>query len=151
MEQNKGKTSKSISILDKDYIQWVKRLVERYRQSQIKAAIKVNAEQLRFNWLLGRDIVEMHVEERWGESVIEQLSRDLKAEMLGVEGLSVTNLRYCWRFYLLYSKAIAIRPQFGGETPKAFSTKFAPKLRANCRSHQKCNNWKTFSQCLGAP
>ena len=77
--------SKSISILDKDYIQWVKRLVERYRQNQIKAAIKVNAEQLRFNWLLGRDIVEMHVEERWGESVIEQLSRDLKAEMLGVK------------------------------------------------------------------
>ena len=128
MEQNKGKTSKSISILDKDYIQWVKRLVERYRQSQIKAAIKVNTEQLRFYWLLGHDIVEMHVEERWGESVIEQLSRDLKAEMLGVEGLSVTNLRYCRRFYLLYSKAIAIRPQVEGETIKSLFDEIRPQV-----------------------
>ena len=107
--------SKSINILDKEYVQWVKSLVERYRQSQIKAAVKVNTEQLRFNWLLGRDIVEMNVEQRWGENVIEQLSRDLKEEMPLVEGLSVTNLRYCRRFYLLYSNAFEIRPQVEGE------------------------------------
>ena len=29
--------SKSINILDKEYVQWMKSLVERYRQSQIKA------------------------------------------------------------------------------------------------------------------
>ena len=59
--------NKSINILDKEYLQWVKDLCGRYRQSQIKAAVKVNVEQLKFNWLLGRDIVELHVEERWGE------------------------------------------------------------------------------------
>lgn len=106
--------SKSINILDKEYVQWVKSLVERYRQSQIKAAIKVNTEQLRFNWLLGRDIVEMNVEQRWGEGVIERLSKDLKDEMPLVEGLSVTNLRYCRRFYLLYSHVFDIHPQLGG-------------------------------------
>jgi len=41
------------------------------------AAIKVNTIQLRYNWLLGRDIVEMNVEQRWGDSVIEQLSREV--------------------------------------------------------------------------
>ena len=35
--------NKSISILDKDYLQWVKELTTRYRQSQIKAAVKVNS------------------------------------------------------------------------------------------------------------
>ena len=69
--------SKSINILDKEYLQWVKDLCGRYRQSQIKAAVKVNVEQLKFNWLLGRDIVELHVEERWGESVITRLSNCL--------------------------------------------------------------------------
>ena len=49
--------SKSISIIDKDYKQWVKALVIRYRQSQIKAAVKVNKEVLRFYWELGKDIV----------------------------------------------------------------------------------------------
>ncbi|MBR6455323.1 MAG: DUF1016 domain-containing protein, partial [Prevotella sp.] len=49
--------SKSISILDKNYIQWIKDLSRRYRQSQIKAAVRVNEEMLRFYWELGRDIV----------------------------------------------------------------------------------------------
>jgi hypothetical protein len=31
---------KPISIIDKDYTQWVKELSSRYRQSQIKAAVK---------------------------------------------------------------------------------------------------------------
>jgi len=39
---------KSIGILDKDYTLWVKELVKRYRSSQIKAAIKVNRELLRY-------------------------------------------------------------------------------------------------------
>ena len=47
---------KSISILDSDYLLWVKELVKRYRSSQIKAALKVNKEMLRFYWELGRDL-----------------------------------------------------------------------------------------------
>jgi hypothetical protein len=41
--------SKSISILDRDYLQWVDELIKRYQACQIRAAVKVNAEQLRFN------------------------------------------------------------------------------------------------------
>ena len=37
-------SKKSINILDKDYIHWVKELSSRYRKSQIKAAVKVNSE-----------------------------------------------------------------------------------------------------------
>lgn len=106
---------RSITILDKDYLKWVETLISRYQQSQVLASVRVNAEQLRFNFLLGRDIVEMHVEERWGEGVIAQLSKDLKKEMPTAEGLSVTNLRYCRRFYLLYSEVVVIRPQVEGE------------------------------------
>ena len=88
--------NKSINILDKEYLQWVKNLCGRYRQSQIKAAVKVNVEQLKFNWLLGRDIVELHVEERWGESVITQLSKDLREAIPNAAGLSKRNIYY-WR------------------------------------------------------
>ncbi|MBQ9678365.1 MAG: hypothetical protein IJV44_09550 [Prevotella sp.] len=62
---------KTISILGKDYKQWVKSFVVRHHQSQIKESFEVNTEQLMYNFMLGRDIVEMHVEERWGESVIK--------------------------------------------------------------------------------
>ena len=56
--------NKSITILDKDYAQWVKTLIDRYQECQVRAAVKVNYEQLMYNFMLGRDIVEMHVEER---------------------------------------------------------------------------------------
>ena len=42
--------NKSVSILDKEYKEWVKDLALRYRNSQIKAAVKVNTEMLKFYW-----------------------------------------------------------------------------------------------------
>lgn len=107
--------NKSINILDKEYLQWVKDLCGRYRQSQIKAAVKVNVEQLKFNWLLGRDIVELHVEERWGESVITRLSKDLREAIPNAAGLSKSNIYYCRKFYLLYKDALKSFHQLGGK------------------------------------
>lgn len=107
--------NKSINILDKEYLQWVKNLCGRYRQSQIKSAVKVNVEQLKFNWLLGRDIVELHVEERWGESVITQLSKDLREAIPNAAGLSKSNIYYCRKFYLLYKDALKTFHQLGGK------------------------------------
>lgn len=106
---------KSITIMDKEYKDWILDLSQRYRRSQIKAAVKVNMEKLLFNWQLGRDIVEMHVEERWGEKVITQLSKDLRLALPGVEGLSRSNIYYCKNFYLLYSKDSEIVQQIIGQ------------------------------------
>ena len=103
--------SKSINILDKDYVQWVKSLVERYRQSQIKAAVSVNTEQLMFNLSLGKDIAERQAENKYGSKFYATLSKDLKSELPDVEGLSESNIRYCRRFYLLYCEAIENLPQ----------------------------------------
>lgn len=103
--------SKGLIIIDKDYTQWVEELSVRYRQSQVKAAVKVNREMLRYYWELGRDIEEMHVEERWGEGVIKNLSVDLQHRTLNSSGLSVRNIYYSKKFYLLYHQYFAILPQ----------------------------------------
>jgi len=103
--------SKSITILNKDYKQWLKELSSRYRRSQIKAAVKVNEEMLRFYWELGRDIVEMKVEERWGERVIDNLVIDLKREIPNVSGMSRRNVYYCKQFYVLYNQFVPFMPQ----------------------------------------
>ena len=92
-----------VSIIDKDYTQWVEKLRVRYRESQVRAAVKVNREMLRYYWELGRDIEEMHVETRWGESVIKNLSADLQHNTPNATGLSRTNIYYAKKFYLLYS------------------------------------------------
>ena len=102
---------KYIGILDKDYVSWVKELVKRYRGSQIKAAIKVNNELLRYYWELGKDIEEKQADNKYGSKFYATLSRDLRHEMPDVEGLSETSIRYAKRFYTLYSQQITILPQ----------------------------------------
>ena len=91
---------------DVEYKQWLQSLSQRFRQSQIKAAVKVNQELLAFYWELGKDIVEMNAESRWGSGFIEALSKDLQELLPAVKGLSPTNLRYIKRFYQLYSPII---------------------------------------------
>ena len=101
---------KEISIIDEKYVQWVKSLVARYRQSQVKAAVKVNTEVLRFYWELGRDIVERDAENQYGSRFYASLSRDLK-DALQTDGFSERNLRYMKSFYLLYNGKIGNLPQ----------------------------------------
>ena len=105
-------------INDTDYRTWIRDIAGRYRQHQIKAAMHVADEMIKLYWSIGRDIVEMHVEERWGQSVLKQLSEDLSRE-LDKKGFSVTSLGYMKRFYLLYSEACRICPQVGGEIEKS--------------------------------
>lgn len=95
--------SKSIGIIDKDYLQWVKELSTRYRQSQIKAAVKVNSVLIEFYWGLGSDIVSREADNKYGGRFFATLSADLRVEMPGVEGLSESNIRYAKRFFQLYS------------------------------------------------
>ena len=83
---------KSIGILEKDYTLWVKELVRRYRGSQIKAAIKVNRELLRYYWELGKDIEEKQADNKYGSKFYATLSRDLRHEMPDIHTLRKTFL-----------------------------------------------------------
>lgn len=118
--------SDSISILDKDYSQWLNDLSSRYRRSQIKAAVKVNQEMLRFYWELGRDIVEMKAETRWGSGFLKNLSRDLMSANPDASCFSQTNLLYMKNFYILYKPCAEFAPQLG-EQLNALS-EFTPQL-----------------------
>ncbi len=93
--------------IDADYAIWIADIKSRYRSAQVKAAVKVNAEKLLFNWLLGRDLVQKKAEERWGAGVVEQVSLDLKREFPNAEGFSTSNLWYMKKWYLFYTNGDA--------------------------------------------
>ncbi len=93
--------------MDADYISWLEDLKGRYRKSQIKAAVKVNSEQLLFNWQLGRDLVTRRAEEHWGNGIVEQVSLDLKAAFPRAKGFSTTNLWNMKKWYEFYSSNAA--------------------------------------------
>ncbi len=69
--------SKLIKI-DKDYAKWIQGLSLRFRNMQIKAATKVNQEMLMFYWSLGKDIVEMKSENKWGSGFLKNLKSRFK-------------------------------------------------------------------------
>ena len=56
-------------IADTEYIQWLSDVKKRFRQSQGRALVKVNAEMLDFYWSIGRDL--LHSRQRHaGEMVL---------------------------------------------------------------------------------
>lgn len=90
--------------IDADYADWIADVKHRYRSAQVKAAIKVNAEKILFNWELGRDLVQKKAEERWGSGVVEQVSLDLNREFPDSTNFSVRNLWYMKQWYLFYAE-----------------------------------------------
>jgi len=98
-------------LADEEYIDWLKELKARYRQSQVKAAVKVNAAMLEFYWSLGRDFIQRKAESKWGSGFFNQLSLDMRAMFPEETGFSVTNLKYIKRWYAFYYEAITIRQQ----------------------------------------
>ena len=95
---------KPLTIQDPEYKKWVQSLCARYRRSQIKAAVKVNEEMLRYYWNLGKDISEREEENKYGSAFFATLSRDLKREMPDATGLSERSLIYAKNFYQLYQR-----------------------------------------------
>lgn len=117
MPQDEPRIVKSHDIhIDADYIDWIAEIKHRYRSAQVKAAVKVNAEKLLFNWELGRDLVQKKAEERWGAGVVEQVSLDLRREFPDADGFSVRNLWYMKQWYAFYMNADSqILHQLGAE------------------------------------
>ena len=91
-EKNPHFASSQDVHIDESYVSWLEELKGRYQKAQIKAAVKVNSEQLLFYWQLGRDLVIRRAEEQWGTGVVEQVSLDLKAAFPKAKGFSTTNL-----------------------------------------------------------
>ena len=96
------------------YAEWIELISARYRQSQIKAAVAVNVEMLKFYFGLGRDIVRMEKDQPWGSGFLKRLSVDLKMQMPDAECFSITNLKYMRLFFKLYAEA-PIGHQVGGQ------------------------------------
>ena len=104
-----------MAIISSEYKSWIGELKQRIRQSQVKAAVKVNTELLQLYWGLGKDIVERQLDSSWGSGFFNQLSKDLKSDFPQMSGFSPTNLKYMKRFYLFYNQDDEIRQQVADE------------------------------------
>lgn len=94
-------------IVDAGYVQWLADVKARFREGQARALVKVNDEMLRFYWSIGRDLVNLRAETRWGVGVVKQFAMDMREAFPSSTGFSDTNIKYMKRWYLFYSKLVA--------------------------------------------
>lgn len=90
---------------DTAYKNWISDVSKRFRKSQLKAAIKVNEEMLRFYWTMGRDIAKMSSNAKYGSQFYYTISTDLKDIFPDIKSFSPTNLKYMRYFYEMYPMA----------------------------------------------
>lgn len=93
-----------MAIVASEYKHWIGELKHRIRQSQIKAAVKVNTELLHLYWQMGSDIVEKQKNAQWGDGFLKQLSQDLMEEFPEMKGFSQRNLERIRKWYLFYNE-----------------------------------------------
>lgn len=96
---------------DTEYKNWISELKQRIRQSQIKAAVKVNTELIHMYWELGKDIVKKQAEAKWGSGFLKQLSTDLTESFPDMQGFSKRNLEHIRKWYLFYNQTNSIAKQ----------------------------------------
>jgi predicted nuclease of restriction endonuclease-like (RecB) superfamily len=93
-------------LADKEYVEWVADVKHRYRQSQVKASVRVNTTMLEFYWSVGRDLVRMRAEQKWGTGVVKQFALDMRQAFPNETGFSFTNVKYMKQWYSFYSERV---------------------------------------------
>jgi predicted nuclease of restriction endonuclease-like (RecB) superfamily len=105
------------NITAPNYKDWILQLKQKFQQTQIKAAVQVNSELLKFYWELGAEIVEKQEKTEWGSKFQEQLSSDLQSEFPDVKGFSLRNIIYVRQWYLFYNQRDVIVQQLVAQLP----------------------------------
>jgi len=95
-------------LIDQNFKNWIEGLSNNYKKAQIKAAIHVNSELIRFYFELGEEISKTSYKATYGSQFFEILSAELQKRLPNVKGLSHRNLNYCEAFYTTYKE---IAPQ----------------------------------------
>lgn len=93
-------------MADRNYVKWLSDLKKRIRVAQLKAAINVNVEMLKFYWSLGEDICDKQKQHKWGANFMKRLSLDLRTEFLDTDGFSWSNLYKIRKWYLFSNKPL---------------------------------------------
>ena len=70
--------------------------------SRIRAVKAANSIQLDLYWKIGQIIFNRKSEEKWGSSVVENLSDDLRSEYPEIKGMSSSNLWRMLKFFTSY-------------------------------------------------
>ncbi|MDR3292966.1 MAG: PDDEXK nuclease domain-containing protein [Clostridiales bacterium] len=105
------KKNTQIAVTDEEaFSVLVKQVKELIRRHQLAALRAVNSELIQLYWEIGEEIVRRQAEHGWGDSVVEDLAKELQIEFSGEKGYSVRNLWRMRTFFLEYSNNTILPP-----------------------------------------
>jgi predicted nuclease of restriction endonuclease-like (RecB) superfamily len=142
--------SMKIQNTDKsEYHNWISELKSKIQSAQLKAAISVNKELLALYWEIGSSISVKITKSNWGNSIVEELSKDLKAAFPNQKGFSRSSLFSMKQLFDFYSSsAIEIEKvqQVVGQIPWGHNLVIITKSKSVEESMFYCNktienNW----------
>jgi len=107
---------KSKMVMNGEYIALLNDIKKKIVSARIKTARSVNKALIQLYWGIGKSITGKQAMHGWGNGVVENLSADLRKEFHNTFGLSVQNLWYMRKFYIVY-KDKPILQQLVGELP----------------------------------
>ena len=146
--------SRDMMTADEGYVQWMADIKQRFRQSQVKAAVRVNTAMLEFYWSVGRDLVALRAEERWGAGVVKQFALDMRQAFPDETGFSDTNVKYMKRWYLFYYERVikGQRPvdQIGHQAGDEKGQQVADQLEAVEKGQQTVGQIEDREKCQQA-
>jgi predicted nuclease of restriction endonuclease-like (RecB) superfamily len=92
------------SPINSDYAGFLTEVKGRIQTARLQAGRAVNRELVMLYWDIGRGIVEKQKTAGWGDSVVERLAADLRAEFPDIRGFSGRNVWDMKRLYLACSE-----------------------------------------------
>ena len=123
-------------LSDARYVEWLSDVKTRFRHSQIKASIRVNTSMLEFYWSIGRDLVAMRAEERWGAGVVKQFALDMRQAFPDITGFSDSNIKYIKRWYSFYYEQVLKSQQAIGQLESQKGQQVVDQMKMEEKSQQ---------------
>ncbi|MDM0002550.1 PDDEXK nuclease domain-containing protein [Variovorax sp. J22P240] len=99
-----------------DYAHFIDDLKRRVAAARLSAARAVNRDLIALYWDIGKAILDKQQALGWGQAVVEQIARDLRASFPGTQGFSARNVWDMRRLYEAYAGTPFLR-QLVAESP----------------------------------
>jgi len=87
-----------------DYKPFLRDILTKIQSTRYEMLMSVSKQTLLLYWDIGKMVSEKIELAGWGNSVVEQLAKDLQTEIPGVRGFSARNIRSMKRFYEFYAQ-----------------------------------------------
>ena len=96
--------------INTNYQPFLKEILTKIQLARYEMLKAVSQQTVALYWEIGKSVSEKVEYEKWGKSVVEQLSKDLQTEHPGIRGFSARNIWRMKTFYEVYKASQFLPP-----------------------------------------